>query len=163
MVQECIATDIEQQQRAMDAFWKQWELMRRTTIALAGNSTRDVDDDTATIAEEPAKNARIGATTADAPSVDSRLAMGRGIVLVQDTSQSSTGNNESSLSDLRIMASEAAMSQDNTPVPSTEGATQGQTMSEAELDQMQSILDFVYDYRLPEYAHLDSKSFATLH
>ncbi|CAD0082428.1 unnamed protein product [Aureobasidium vineae] len=56
------------------------------------------------------------------------------------------------------MASEAAMSQDNTPVPSTEGATQGQTMSEAELDQMQSILDFVYDYRTPD-GHDPSKVF----
>ncbi|KEQ69282.1 hypothetical protein M436DRAFT_56500 [Aureobasidium namibiae CBS 147.97] len=50
------------------------------------------------------------------------------------------------------------MSQDNTPVPSTEGATQGQTMSEAELDQMQSILDFVYDYRTPD-GHDPSKVF----
>jgi hypothetical protein len=60
------------------------------------------------------------------------------------------------------MASEAAMSQDNTPVPSTEGATQGQTMSETELDQMQSILDFIYDYRTPEYAHSILRVYATL-
>jgi hypothetical protein len=60
------------------------------------------------------------------------------------------------------MASEAAMSQDNTPVPSTEGATQGQTMSETELDQMQSILDFIYDYRTPEYAHFVLNRHATL-
>lgn len=60
------------------------------------------------------------------------------------------------------MASEAAMSQDNTPVPSTEGANQGQTMSEAELDQMQSILDFVYDYRTPEYARFIAHKYATL-
>lgn len=146
----------------MDALWKQWELMRRTTIALAGNAVRGIRDDTATIAEHSAKSARVGATTADAPSVDSRLAIDRGIGLIQDTSRSSTGNNESSLSELRIMASEAAMSQDNTPVPSTEGATQGQTMSEAELDQMQSILDFVYDYRLPEYALSNSCLHATL-
>ncbi|KAG9527593.1 Bromodomain-containing protein, partial [Aureobasidium melanogenum] len=65
---------------------------------------------------------------------------------------------EASFSGLRTMASEAAMSQDNTPVPSTEGATQGQTMSEAELDQMQSILDFVYDYRTPD-GHDPSKVF----
>jgi len=60
------------------------------------------------------------------------------------------------------MASEAAMSQDNTPVPSTEGAAQGQAMSEAELDQMQSILDFIYDYRTPEYAYSDINPYATL-
>lgn len=146
----------------MDTLWKQWELMRRTIGALAGNAARGVSNDTAAIAEDDAKNARIGATTADAPSVDSRLEMNRGIVLTEVTSRSSTGNNESSISELRIMASEAAMSQDNTPVPSTEGATQGQTMSEAELDQMQSILDFVYDYRLPEYVHPRPNLYATL-
>jgi len=148
----------------MDALWKQWELMRRTTIALAGNAARGVDQDQhmATIARPCAKSARIGESTTDAPSVDSRLVIDRGIALIEDTTRSSTGNNESSLPELRIMASDAAMSQDNTPVPSTEGATQGQTMSEAELDQMQSILDFVYDYRTPEYAHSSPLSYATL-
>jgi hypothetical protein len=75
---------------------------------------------------------------------------------------SSCENNEASVSELRIMASEAAMSQDNTPVPSTEGATQSQVMSDAELDQMHSILDFIYDYRTPEYAHSNLSSSATL-
>jgi hypothetical protein len=79
----------------------------------------------------------------------------------QDAVRSDPENKEASLVKLRIMASEAAMSQDNTPVPSTEGAAQGQTMSEAELDQMHSILDFVYDYRTPEYAHLNLYHYAT--
>ena len=35
-------------------------------------------------------------------------------------------------------------------------------MSEAELDQMQSILDFIYDYRTPEYAYSDINPYATL-
>lgn len=43
------------------------------------------------------------------------------------------------------------MSQGTTPVPSTEGGAQ--SVSEAELDAMQSILDFIYDYRTPEYVH----------
>ena len=161
-IQRYTTTDIERQQGAMDALWKQWKLMRRTTIALAGNAARGVDHDMATIAEHSAKSARIGESTTDAPSVDSRLVIDRGIALIGDTSRSSTGKNESLLSELRIMASDAAMSQDNTPVPSTEGATQGQTMSEAELDQMQSILDFVYDYRTPEYALSSLLSYATL-
>jgi hypothetical protein len=71
-------------------------------------------------------------------------------------------NKEASTTELRIMASEAVMSKDNTPVPSTEGATQGQTMPEAELDQMHSILDFIYDYRTPEYAHSNLHRYATL-
>jgi hypothetical protein len=72
-------------------------------------------------------------------------------------------NKEASTTELRIMASEAVMSKDNTPVPSTEGATQGQTMPEAELDQMHSILDFIYDYRTPEYAHSNLHRYATLY
>lgn len=46
---------------------------------------------------------------------------------------------------------DTTMSQGTTPVPSTEGGAQ--SVSEAELDAMQSILDFIYDYRTPEYVH----------
>ncbi|THV75028.1 hypothetical protein D6D29_00117 [Aureobasidium pullulans] len=51
---------------------------------------------------------------------------------------------------------DTTMSQGTTPVPSTEGGAQ--SVSEAELDAMQSILDFIYDYRTPD-GHDPSKVF----
>lgn len=57
------------------------------------------------------------------------------------------------------MPPKSATSPSSTPVPSTEGgANDASSLPEAELDAMQNILNFIYDYRTPEYAHCPKHS-----
>jgi len=50
------------------------------------------------------------------------------------------------------MPPKRAISSSETPLPSTEAnSAEGPTLPEAEWSAMQDILNFIYDYRTPEY------------
>ncbi|KAI5247136.1 hypothetical protein E4T42_06084 [Aureobasidium subglaciale] len=110
----------------------------------------ELDADNALASALRNASARAGASAAWL----SRAVTSRGIALIEDSFQPGQ-RNEAPHSELRNMA-DNTMSQGTTPVPSTEGGAE--SVSDAELDQMQSILDYVYDYRNAD-GHDPSKVF----